>query len=189
MNYIRTGVLIVALMTTMTIYSQQTSNAYQTQIDQLNKEMADNLISGNFEKSMDLYTKDAILMLPYENMREGADAIRKGLEDMSASGVKFTSFEPKTTKLIPEGNFVIEIGTIKMTLTSPGSSQPINEQGKYVTVWEKQSDGSLKIKVDTWNSDSNPMNGMQPGQGLSQPGQSTQPSQSGQPVPQTPSVP
>jgi ketosteroid isomerase-like protein len=32
----------------------------------------------------------------------------------------------------------------------------INDNGKYMTVWEKQSDGSWKVKAETWNSDNNP---------------------------------
>lgn len=203
MTYIRTGVLLIALLGTTAVFSQQASSAYQAQIDQLNREMAQNMIQGNFVKNLDLYTPDAISLPSYEPMREGINAIRKSAEDMSGSGMKVSSFEQKTTKLLPEGNTVTEIGTYKMTLTVPGSDQPIEDHGKYLTIWEKQSDNSLKIKVETWNSDINPMEHMQSGQGLSQPGQSgqgqswpehsgkdqSQPSQSGQPVPQTPPTP
>jgi ketosteroid isomerase-like protein len=38
----------------------------------------------------------------------------------------------------------------------PGNDKPMNDAGKYVTIWEKQKDGSLKIKIETWNTDSNP---------------------------------
>jgi hypothetical protein len=30
------------------------------------------------------------------------------------------------------------------------------DQGKYITIWEEQPDGSMKIKVETWNTDTNP---------------------------------
>jgi ketosteroid isomerase-like protein len=33
----------------------------------------------------------------------------------------------------------------------------MEDTGKYLTLWEKQADGSLKIKVETWNTDKNPM--------------------------------
>lgn len=202
--YIRTGVLIVALMTTMTMYSQQTSSADQAKIDQLNKEMAQNMLQGNYEKNLDLYATDAISLPAYEPMLEGKDAIKRNTENMVGSGMKITSFEPKTSKLITEGNLITEIGTYKMSVTASGSVQPMEDQGKYLTIWEKQPDGSLKIKVEMWNSDSNPMQGMQSGQGSSQPGQSsgqgqswpeksdrtqTQPSQTDKPTPQTPAMP
>jgi hypothetical protein len=30
------------------------------------------------------------------------------------------------------------------------------DYGKYITIWEEQKDGSMKIKVETWNTDTNP---------------------------------
>lgn len=200
LSYIRTGVLFAALMATFTIYAQQASSAYQAQIEQLNREMAQNMIQGNFDKTLDLYTQDAISLPANEPMREGLDAIRKGYEEMSTAGVKINSFEPKTTKLLTDGNLITEIGTYKMNITIPGSGQPIDDHGKYLNIWEKQSDGTLKIKVETWNSDVNPMEQMHSGQGAGQPGQSGQgqswPEQSGktkpqsdQPMPQTQTPP
>jgi ketosteroid isomerase-like protein len=32
----------------------------------------------------------------------------------------------------------------------------MDDHGKYLTIWEKQKDGSLKIKIETWNSDVDP---------------------------------
>jgi ketosteroid isomerase-like protein len=40
----------------------------------------------------------------------------------------------------------------------PGMDKPMDDHGKYLTIWEKQKDGSLKVKVETWNSDVQPMN-------------------------------
>jgi ketosteroid isomerase-like protein len=33
------------------------------------------------------------------------------------------------------------------------SGKPVNDRGKYVEVWEKQSDGKWKCGSDIWNSD------------------------------------
>jgi ketosteroid isomerase-like protein len=41
----------------------------------------------------------------------------------------------------------------------PGMPNDFEDQGKYLTIWEKQSDGSLKIKVEMWNTDVNNMGG------------------------------
>jgi hypothetical protein len=30
------------------------------------------------------------------------------------------------------------------------------DNGKYITIWEIQKDGTPKIKVETWNTDNNP---------------------------------
>jgi hypothetical protein len=42
----------------------------------------------------------------------------------------------------------------------PGMEKPMDDRGKYLTIWEKQKDGSLKVKIETWNSDINPMSMM-----------------------------
>jgi ketosteroid isomerase-like protein len=34
---------------------------------------------------------------------------------------------------------------------------PMQDAGKYLTIWEQQSDGSLKVKLEMWNADSYPM--------------------------------
>ena len=39
----------------------------------------------------------------------------------------------------------------------PNMDKPMDDHGKYVTIWEKQKDWSLKIKVETWNSDVDPI--------------------------------
>jgi ketosteroid isomerase-like protein len=90
-------------------------------------------------------------------MREGIDAIRKSSEEMAKMNMKITLFEPTTLKVIPDGKLITEIGTYKIKLTIPGVDQPVEDHGKYLTIWEKQSDGSLKVKVEIWNTDINPM--------------------------------
>ena len=90
-------------------------------------------------------------------MHEGLPAIKKASEDMAKSGVKFTSFEPTIVKVLVNGNMITEIGKYKISMTMPGMEKPMDDHGKYLTVYEKQADGSLKIKIETWNSDVNPM--------------------------------
>ena len=45
-------------------------------------------------------------------------------------------------------------------MTMPNMDKPMEDHGKYLTIWEKQKDGSLKVKVETWNSDVDPMSMM-----------------------------
>ena len=44
------------------------------------------------------------------------------------------------------GNLIHEIGTYKINASMPGMDKPMDDHGKYLTVWEKQKDGSLKNK-------------------------------------------
>jgi ketosteroid isomerase-like protein len=138
----------------------QTSEEYKTQIEKMNKQMVKNMLEGNVEKSLEMYTDDAISLPSYEPMLEGIEEIKESQEKMKSSGMKFDSFVPTIVKVIPGENMVTEIGTYKVSMSMPGMEQAMNDQGKYVTIWEKQDDGSLKIKVETWNSDVDPMTQM-----------------------------
>jgi ketosteroid isomerase-like protein len=136
----------------------QSENDFKAQIEKRNKQMAEYMIKGDTEKSMSLYTDDAISMPSYEPMHKGIAEIRKANKEMASSGWKFNSFEPTTVKIIPMGELITEIGTYKVSMTMGGTNEPMQDMGKYLTIWEKQKDGSLKIKVETWNSDMDPMN-------------------------------
>lgn len=150
--------LFIAVFFTVSTALAQSENDFKAQIEKRNKQMTEYMLKGDTEKSMSLYTDDAISMPSYEPMHQGIADIRKANKEMVDSGFKFKSFEPTIVKVIPMGDLITEIGTYKVTMTIPDSNEPMKDQGKYLTIWEKQKDGSLKIKVETWNSDMDPMN-------------------------------
>lgn len=155
-NLIFMSMLFAIMFMASAVYSQSNLE-YKTKIEAMNKEMAKNMVAGNSEKLLSLYTEDAISMPSYEPMQDGLVAIRKASENMVKSGVKYNSFEATTLKVYANGNLITEIGTYKISVSIPGSEKPMDDHGKYLTVWEKQKDGSLKVKIETWNSDVNPM--------------------------------
>jgi len=139
------------------VASSQSSSDYKTKIEGLEKDLAKNLMDGNTEKVLSLYAADAISLPSYHPLEQGLDAIRKASEEMSKSGFKYISFSLTPLTCTVNGNQVTEIGTYTMSGQEPNVDKPIEDHGKYLTIWEKQKDGSLKIKVETWNSDINPM--------------------------------
>lgn len=149
-------VLFVLLSVPVLNVLSQTNEELKTKIEKLNSEMVKAMLAGDHEKNLALYTKDAISMPSYSPMITGIDEIRKSNLEMAKSGMKITSFEIVTKKITPSGNLIIEIGTYKMSMEMAGMKDPMNDNGKYITIWEKQDDGSLKIKVETWNTDVNP---------------------------------
>ena len=134
----------------------QTEDEFKDQIEKRNKQMVEYMLKGDTEKTLDLYTEDAISLPSYEPMHQGIAEIRDALKKMADSGWKFESFEPNTVKVIPMGDLITEIGTYNVSMAMEGSNKPMKDKGKYVTIWEKQDDGTLKIKVETWNSDVDP---------------------------------
>jgi ketosteroid isomerase-like protein len=90
-------------------------------------------------------------------MWRGKDAILEGNKKDFESGIKYHSFHARSTDVFGSGDITYEIGTYELTLTVPNMTNEIKDHGKYLNVWQKQSDGSLKLRADTWNSDVNPM--------------------------------
>lgn len=153
------GLLFSILIMANAVFSQSASE-YKAKIEAINKDNAMNMVQGNFEKGLSRYTADAISMPSNEPMEMGIDAIRKANEESVKSGWKCNSFDQAVLKVLPSGNLITEIGTYKINMLVPGMDKPVDDHGKYLTIWEKQKDGSLKVKVETWNSDVAPMGSM-----------------------------
>jgi ketosteroid isomerase-like protein len=158
-SILSTCLVLIAFFTVNVAFSQ-TPAEYKTKIEKINKDMLKNMLEGDMEKNLSLYTADAISMPSYEPMHDGIAAIRKANEEMTKSGMKITSFEPVTLKVLVNGNMITEIGTYKISMSMPGMENAMDDHGKYLTIWEKQKDGSLKVKIETWNTDVNPMSMM-----------------------------
>lgn len=155
-NLLSGSLLFVFLFSASAGFSQ-TAAEYKTKIQALASEMAKCMVDGNIEKGLAMYTPDAISMPSYQPMQEGIAAIRAATAAMTSSGMKYNSFELTTLKVMPNGNLIHEIGTYKINASMPGMDKPIDDHGKYLTVWEKQKDGSLKVKIEMWNSNVDPM--------------------------------
>jgi len=148
--------VLLTLICTVPAFTQS-NDELKSKISKINQEMAKAMIEGNYEKNLSLYAEDAISMPNNSKMLEGKAAIKKSNEEMIAMGIKIKSFSTTILHVNTCANMVMEIGNFKIGLSVPGVPNDMEEAGKYLTVWEQQADGSLKIKLETWNSDTNPM--------------------------------
>lgn len=138
----------------------QTDEELKQKIEGINKTIAKATIEGNYSVGLNYYTSDAISLPNQSPMVQGIDAIKKQNDVMKESGAKFKNFETKTLQVKSCGNQVIEIGTYKLSMIIPGMPNDFEDHGKYLTIWEKQPDGALKIKTEMWNTDVDPMGKM-----------------------------
>ena len=97
-----------------------------------------------------LYTADATLLPPGEESYKG-DAAKKYWTDFFGSYAGPT--ELSTSSIEGRGDLAIAVGTYKMTMTEkkPGAKALPTEDGKYIEVLKRQSDGSWKLFYDIWN--------------------------------------
>jgi ketosteroid isomerase-like protein len=155
--FVRSGFALLMMTFFVMSATSQTNDELREKIVKINQQMAKAMMEGNSQATLGFYAKDAISMPNYGEMVKGIDAIKKSNDEMVSSGMKVNSMEFNTVMVNTYGNVVSEIGTYKMNATMPGMASPMEDTGKYLTLWEKQPDGSLKIKVETWNTDKNPM--------------------------------
>lgn len=160
----RFKIIISLLLISPVFLLAQNQSELTAQIEKLNKIYTEAMINNDTKTMMSLYTNDVISLPSYQPMIKGIDSLRSLSEQAENSDWKTSSFDLKTTDVFPAGNLIIEVGNYKMTMTGPGIPE-WKDEGKYITVWQKQNDGNLKIKIEVWNTDLNPWQEMQQSQG------------------------
>jgi uncharacterized protein (TIGR02246 family) len=100
------------------------------------------------------FARDAVLMMNGSPALRGRVAITQTLNRMMTQA---TLKDPKfhIDDVILGGDLAIETGSYDWTVV-PKQGKPVPDKGKYVVVWQRQADGSLKIIRDISNSDSAP---------------------------------
>jgi ketosteroid isomerase-like protein len=106
----------------------------------------------DLEKTVSFYSADAIVMPPNASAATTKEAIRKVWQDLLATPGLVIRWRTTKVEVAKSGDLACLSGTYELTMNDP-SGKPINDQGKYVEVWEKQADGKWKCGTDIWNSD------------------------------------
>ena len=114
------------------------------ELDAINTGFGEAFATQDAERLSAFYADDARLLFDGQPIIRGRDAIDAVLRDMVSGGPGTQRFE--TDEVIVDGSLVIDIGRI----TSASA------QYKYVVVYQRQPDGSLKIVVDAASSDGPP---------------------------------
>jgi ketosteroid isomerase-like protein len=106
----------------------------------------------DLDKTVSYYSDDAIVMPPNASAATSSEAIRKVWQDLLASPGLVISWKTDKVEVAKSGDLACLSGAYELTMND-ASGKPVNDHGKYVEVWEKQSDGKWKCGTDIWNSD------------------------------------
>jgi len=104
------------------------------------------------ERTIAYYSDEAIVLPPNATSAATKDAIRNVWKDMLASPGLAITWKPTKVQIGKSGEMAWVSGTYELTMND-ASDKPINDHGKYLEIWEKQSDGNWKCTADMWNSD------------------------------------
>ena len=127
------------------------AGAVRRAIDSANTKFLDALKRGDSATASSNYAPDAVVMFPNEEAWRGGDAVRKGFSGfLSQAAVK--EGKVNTDDVIVAGDIAVETGHFEWTLV-PKAGKELKDKGKYVTVWQRQADGSWKIIRDISNTD------------------------------------
>lgn len=94
------------------------------------------------------YADDPIALPPERPPAVGAEAVRNLIEEMvAAPGVQ----ENEVEQVWVEGDMAVARGNY--TVEMPEGDEPERIEGKWVSVFTRQSDGSWKSVMNIWNTD------------------------------------
>jgi uncharacterized protein (TIGR02246 family) len=109
-----------------------------------------NMESGDVERYLSLWADDGIQLPPNAPQVYGKSNIRKRVAQV------FDNFDASmsinTEEIVVVGNLGYTRGTYVLDLTPKAGGQPMHVDGKFLTIYRRQPDGSWLISRDCFNS-------------------------------------
>jgi len=96
-----------------------------------------------------VYAQDAIVLRPNGPAVQGREAIQQWLATLPP----ISNAKGNGVEIVGYGDLAYLRGTYSMTFSIPSLPAPIDEQGKFLQIYRKQSDGSWKMTREIYNSD------------------------------------
>ena len=108
------------------------------------------------EAVLAVMTDDVLLLAPDVPLVEGKEASRDLWTAISSLPGYSLEFTPTRAEIGGAADLGYTIGTYRMTL-SDSTGRLMATEGKYLTIWRRQDDGSWKMEADMFNADGPPV--------------------------------
>ena len=115
-------------------------------IDKGNAEWIEAWEKGDPARIAALFTDDAVMLSQGGRVFKGRQEILERQKAAMKSVTRPVKVSVITVKIWLDGNTAYETGKYKYEYTEKG--EPTTEEGRYVTTWKRQSDGSWKLSMD-----------------------------------------
>jgi uncharacterized protein (TIGR02246 family) len=116
-------------------------------IEQANARFAKEFEQRNAAAVAAMYTEDAIVLPPGQEMVKGRPAIEQFWKSTMNAGVK--SAVLTTLDVTISGDMVSEVGTVELTI-APEGKPATKSFAKYLVAWKREG-GAWKLHRDIWN--------------------------------------
>jgi uncharacterized protein (TIGR02246 family) len=126
--------------------------AFKTAIEGIWREYSASLNAGDLDRWLALWTEDGLQMPPGEPAVAGKANIRtrnRAALDLFTFDMSITNQEIQTA-----GDWAYSRGVYQARLSPKAGGEPMQIDGKYMTILARQADGSWRIHRDIFNSSS-----------------------------------
>jgi uncharacterized protein (TIGR02246 family) len=121
-------------------------------IDKARAEITKGWLNCDAEAILNNMTEDAMFLGAHEQPVKGASAIREWLAGFF-SQVKMTNLpQSEDREVIVSGDLAVERSSYDWEWIVVGSDEPVTDQGTFIGIWRRQSDGSWKESHIMWHS-------------------------------------
>lgn len=153
----RISTVFLALICTIFVLkikaSEELQNDLILMVERVGEESEKAFLRGDVNELSGFWTEDIISLPNQGPMIRGKEELKKTMAAVMNSGIKFEFLESKTIEVKICGEYLCEIGTFSQSVLVPNSTEPIKDKGKYLNLWKRQPDGSLKIAAEIFNTD------------------------------------
>jgi uncharacterized protein (TIGR02246 family) len=115
-------------------------------IDKGNAQWIEAWEKGDPEMLAAIFTEDGVMLSQGGRVFKGRQQILERQKAAMQSVTRPVKVSVVTVKIWLDGDAAYETGKYKYEYTEKG--KPTTEEGRYVTIWKRQSDGSWKLSMD-----------------------------------------
>ncbi len=109
------------------------------------------MLAGDADAWIANWTEDPVAFWADEPTVAGSENMAAAMEDLFGF-VEYTAFDIEVLEVITSGDWAFARGTFTAATTVRETGEQGGYDGKFLTVYQKQGDGSWKIHRDIYNS-------------------------------------
>lgn len=129
-----------------------TRAADEAAIRALDQQWSATAAKNDLDGTLAFYSEDAVLLPPNAPIAKDQKSIRESWAGLLGPNTA-VSWKVSKVEVAKSGEMGYLYGTYQLSIKDPKGGPTINDAGKLVEIWKKQSDGKWKCIVDTYNSD------------------------------------